>query len=419
MPVYFPHDYFDSRQRFRDLVRSCGGQAKTYQWDCEVPSKRSFAEPLSVDVGLVRPQAPQSQVQRTIVISSGLHGVEGFVGAAIQLALLERLRDQRILGQDQCDWVLIHALNPFGYAAQRRVNEQNIDLNRNFLLPGVPFDGAPALYAKLDSLLNPTTPPQTFELFRLRVLRFIMQYGLRALKDAIATGQYEFPRGLFYGGKSASWTKRLVEQELAGWIGEPKITVHIDIHSGLGQFGDYRLLLGVDRESTEYGWFVERFGEKHLEPLSDAMKTAYRARGVFGEWCQQRFSDREFHTMMIEFGTYDPVRMLRVMRDENRAYHACEPTDPRMQRAQAELVECFCPAAAAWREAVVASALDVIQRSLNRVICVCRHAQWLCRERYLRSIYRLWATKSKIPRSFSLPLPLTYTTSFFLMPNNC
>ena len=59
------------------------------------------------------------------------------------------------------DWslLMIHALNPFGMAHLRRVNEDNVDLNRNFLLAGEQFRGSPQRYRDLDPLLNPPTPP--------------------------------------------------------------------------------------------------------------------------------------------------------------------------------------------------------------------------------------------------------------------
>ncbi len=70
---------------------------------------------------------------RALVISSGLYGVEGLFGSAVQLALLERYLPDYRLPPDLAI-VIIHILNPFGCAWYRRWNEDNIDLNRNFLL---------------------------------------------------------------------------------------------------------------------------------------------------------------------------------------------------------------------------------------------------------------------------------------------
>lgn len=76
------------------------------------------------------------------------------MGAAVQLALLDEL----LALPDDVALVLVHAINPYGFAHVRRVDGQNIDLNRNFLRPGETWTGAPDGYAELDALLNPERP---------------------------------------------------------------------------------------------------------------------------------------------------------------------------------------------------------------------------------------------------------------------
>jgi hypothetical protein len=66
---------------------------------------------------------------RALIHSSGLHGVEGFAGSAIRLALLEQLPS---ISSDGAILVL-HALNPYGMAWFRHVNVNNVNLNRNFI----------------------------------------------------------------------------------------------------------------------------------------------------------------------------------------------------------------------------------------------------------------------------------------------
>ncbi len=94
------------------------------------------------------PWAASGSRTSALVVSSGVHGVEGFFGSAVQLAFLEKLPP---------DWrppegaavVLIHALNPFGFAWQRRFNEENVDLNRNFLLAEQTYCRRPAAERRL------------------------------------------------------------------------------------------------------------------------------------------------------------------------------------------------------------------------------------------------------------------------------
>jgi predicted deacylase len=57
--------------------------------------------------------------------------VEGFCGSGIQIGLLQEGLAERLPPAVRV--LVIHALNPYGFSHLRRVNEDNIDLNRNFV----------------------------------------------------------------------------------------------------------------------------------------------------------------------------------------------------------------------------------------------------------------------------------------------
>ena len=81
-------------------------------------------ESLSIDTALLGNPSPEN----VVIVSSGLHGVEGFFGSAVQLAFIEQHSARRGLPSNAAI-ILIHALNPFGFAWRRRWNENNVDLN--------------------------------------------------------------------------------------------------------------------------------------------------------------------------------------------------------------------------------------------------------------------------------------------------
>ncbi len=222
--------------------------------------------------------------QAVLVVSSGLHGVEGFLGAAVQQAMLadDALVDAWPRG---VSIVLVHALNPYGFAWVRRVNESNVDLNRNFLLAGDAYRGSPARYAALDGLLNPKWPPRRFDPFRLRALLSIVRFGMPELKQAIAGGQFDFPQGLFFGGHEPAPTHRLLAEHLPRWIGQARTVVHLDFHSGLGRRGTYQLLIEPGLGPTRFAWLRQHFGELvHHSYADDSI--AYQTRGGLGTWCR-------------------------------------------------------------------------------------------------------------------------------------
>ena len=185
---HFSPDYVTARSRFRRAVESSGGRLKLLDLNAKGPD----GEDLTIDIGWLGNPAPR----RVLLHSSGLHGVEGFAGSAIQLQLLEEVPAI----PDDGAIVLVHVLNPYGMTWLRRFNENNVDLNRNFLAQAEDYDGAPESYGKLNSFLNPPTPPSA-DFYYVKPAWLILRHGMTTLKQAVAGGQYKYPNGLFFGGE--------------------------------------------------------------------------------------------------------------------------------------------------------------------------------------------------------------------------
>ena len=268
--------------------------------------------------------------------------------------------------------VLIHAVNPFGFARLRRTNEGNVDLNRNFLNATQSYEGAPAGYAALDPLLHPTSPPARLEPFRMKALWYIQRLGMPALKAAVAGGQYQFPQGLFFGGHRESTSTRLVRRHLRHWLGGAEHIVHIDLHSGLGAFARHRLLLLDPVDSPQVPWYRKTFDPNTVEPAADSVATAYDAGGTLGGWAAASLGSNsvQYRFVTAEFGTYPIVRVLGALRAENRVHHFGQSGTPAFERAKTELLECFCPRSEQWRTAVIGQGVGIVERAMSRA----RHA---------------------------------------------
>ena len=126
MPVaqYFSPDYRSAREAFRTAAQRAGAALQAY----ELPGQRGpNDESLSIDVA----RLGAADADRALVVISGTHGIEGFAGSGCQVGFLtDRLYEA--LPGSACV-VLVHALNPYGFAWSRRVNEDGVDLNRNFV----------------------------------------------------------------------------------------------------------------------------------------------------------------------------------------------------------------------------------------------------------------------------------------------
>ena len=154
----------------------------------------------------------------------------------------------------------------------------------------------------------------------------------------------------------------VVKQYCEQWIGPTPNVLHVDFHSGLGAFGEYKLMLAELAESEQCRWYELAFGRESIEALDNA---AYGATGTMGQWLQHHFADRDYRFVTAEFGTYGPVRVLAALRAENRACHFASEQSPAFQNAKQELMECFCPADTTWRQQVVAAGLNILQQGVS------------------------------------------------------
>lgn len=354
--TYFSASYAEARSRFRRAARAAGALVESHP----LPVPGPDGQPLTIDTARLGP-APARAV---VGVTSATHGVEGFFGSAVQLALLDEPPE---LGDDTA-LLLVHAVNPYGFAFVRRVNEANVDLNRSFLPEGEAYDGAPAGYAELDALLNPPRPPT-----RLAAASFPVQAGLQiarrgfgTLKGIVAGGQYTHPKGLFYGGSGPSHSQRVLEEQASRWLDGAEHVLVVDFHTGLGPRATYKLLVDCPLDSTRGRWMCARFGADAVQPWADD-GVAYDIRGGLGTWLKGRFPGIELDVLAAEFGTVSALRVITALSMENRAHHWDTPGARSTRRAKRALMEAFAPASPAWRGRVVAQGCDIVRQALEAV----------------------------------------------------
>lgn len=308
-------------------------------------------EPLTIDIAwLGSPDAT-----RALVHSCGLHGIEGFAGSAIQLALLEN----GVQPPEGTALVLVNVLNPFGMAWLRRVNERNVDLNRNFLVGAERYGGASEAYRRICRFLNPASPARP-DFFYLRAAGLVLRHGLGTLRQAIAEGQYEFPRGIFFGGaeiqRGPAWFIKWIERHLSNVTR----AVALDVHTGLGAWGAESIFL--DGAGSAQG--LSR--SLHRPVIGKGVGgVRYEVRGGYASAFRVLDRGKTVPVLTQEFGSYSSVRVLHALREENRQHHygggAIE------HPAKARLKEMFAPRSQQWRERVVERGVSLAQDALRLV----------------------------------------------------
>jgi hypothetical protein len=333
---FFSPDYATARERFRQAA----GAANATLHSLPLPARGPAGEALAIDVAWLGSREPQ----RVFLHICGLHGIEAYTGSAVQLALLGSApapsADQAL--------VLVHVLNPYGMAWLRRTNENNVDLNRNFLVNGESWSGAPALYRELDPLLNPRSPPSR-DAFALRAAAAALRHGYHAVKDAIAEGQYEYPQALFFGGTSLQPGPSLLIDWLRTQLRTAQYVFALDLHTGLGRSGTDTAIPEMRVNVTPIGTLETALGRE----LTDVSRpsVAYEVRGSMGAALPRVLAHAQMDCVLQEIGTYGPLTVLHALREENRWHFFGDGSI--VHPAKQRLREALCPAAIEWRRRAV------------------------------------------------------------------
>jgi Protein of unknown function (DUF2817) len=349
---YYSPDYFVARRRFVDACRRRGFRLESLPIDA--PSPRD--EPLTIDVGIAGSRQPTT----ALVLSSGIHGVEGCFGSAVQLAYLDALA-AGWRPPDGAALVLIHALNPYGFAWRRRFNEENVDLNRNFLLPGEPYSGSPPLAPRFRSVLTPRSFHRRFGFWTARMVLLALRHGISSFWQTLPVGQYDYPEFLYFGGHRASQTAAQLERFLPTIFASTQEVVHVDFHTGLGRWANCELLLAEGEGPQNAAWWREHFpGMMVKEAVSSAR--SYVIRGGFGPWLEARFAGCHYRYAVAEFGTYAPRRVMAALAEELR-WHMQLGNRDADHWSRRQLADVFVPRDRQWRTQALETGLSVVGRA--------------------------------------------------------
>jgi predicted deacylase len=347
---FFSPDYKTARKLFQDAAKKAGGTLS------QLPSvSEPGGDELVTDIAWFGSEQPA----KAIVVVSGIHGVEGFAGSAIQLATLSQLPEFT----ENMALVMIHVLNPYGMANLRRFNGNNVDLNRNFHFSEDGWKGEPKGYAVLDPFLNPPKPP-SLDLFHLKLLMAQIGLGERAIKQSIAAGQYRYPKGLFYGGDG-------LEPEAVDYIAWFKDTslvntdklMVIDLHTGLGGFGEQSIFLRSESISRED--LSTQLGIQIAPDKKESKVMGYDHGGGSSGVYRQLFTGEELICLTVEYGTYSGRRLLYALRAENQLYHYGNNLQDHW--AKQKIKEAFSPKHNSWCNQVVSQGLALILKAAHQI----------------------------------------------------
>jgi hypothetical protein len=80
-----------------------------------------------------------------------------------------------------------------------------------------------------------------------RMLAWISRHNPAVYQAAVSAGQWEHPRGLFYGGTNESWSRQTLVDILTSNLREASRICILDFHTGLGPYGYAEPIIGRKR----------------------------------------------------------------------------------------------------------------------------------------------------------------------------
>jgi len=349
----FAQTYAEARDKFLAAAEEAGLDVESHAH----PLLGRDGETLAMDVAF----EGAKDAPGLLIVTSACHGVEGFCGSGVQVALLHDAAWHDAVQERGIAVLYIHALNPHGFSWWRRVTHENVDLNRNFHDFSRPLPRNPG-YDEIAALLVPPTWPPS-DAVNIGLGRYAMQHGLRAMQEAVSSGQHDHPEGLFYGGRNPTWsqvTLRHVLQQHAtrcarlGWI---------DLHTGLGPSGVGERIFACRDDAAALQRARAWWGDK-VTSIYDGSSTSALLSGMMWLAAYEECPQAEYTGIALEYGTVPLNEMIDALRADQWLENHPEADAAQRSAIKQRMRDVFYTDTDAWKSAVLAQAFEAAQQAL-------------------------------------------------------
>lgn len=311
---------------------------------------------------------------KLLIINSGIHGIEGYTGSAVQRMLMDRVLQPEMTRE--MGILLIHGMNAWGFKHERRFTENNVDLNRNFSTSRDLFsnknEGFVAIYDMLTPKEKLNTSSLSNKFFLLKAISEIARKGLPALTQAFAQGQYQFPEAIYFGGQDFEPHVQIISEVIKSVSASYNTVLTLDLHTGYGERGVLHLFPNpVDdpvirsKMETVFEGYVINWGN------SDDF---YTVTGQFVEYIGQLLPGKTCIPMVMEFGTLNTASTMGSVMSaytsiiENQGYHYGYKSEKDSLEAKARYYEMFYPPSEKWRSNAIDKGEEMITTAVENFL---------------------------------------------------
>jgi hypothetical protein len=305
-----------------------------------------------------------ANAERLLIVSSACHGVEGFCGSGVQVDALGHAAWRAQAHALGVAVLYVHALNPHGFSYQRRVTQENVDLNRNFQDFAQPLPVNEA-YRALHALVLPDHwPPDAAN--QTAVAGYINQHGITAFQGAITRGQHEFADGLFYGGTAPTWSNQNIRQILRDHAQAARRLAWVDLHTGLGPSGVGERIFACRDDATALARARQWWGGNGATPVTsiyDGSSSSAFLTGLMWVAAYQECPQAEYTGLALEYGTLPIADMLQALRADHWLHQ--HPDAPAALAAQIhqQVKDAFFTNTPVWKDQILSQARQVLAQA--------------------------------------------------------
>jgi hypothetical protein len=271
--------------------------------------------------------------------------------------------------------LLIHAMNPYGFEYGRRVTGNNVDMNRNCDdSPGL-FAHANPGYSQLYDFINPDKPASpgscANRFFVERAIVKILKATMPVLRQAVLQGQYQYPEGLYFGGKTFEPQLVALKPILLKVASQFDKIVHIDLHTGYGARGRMHLFPNPATNEAVKTGTTELFAGYTID-WGDS-KDFYTITGDFSGLIGKMLPGKLVIPMTLEFGTMDSqttmgsLRSIQNMILENQGFHHGYKNSRSERKIKGWLLEMYAPQSPVWRTQVMQQSDAVMKQVMEKL----------------------------------------------------
>lgn len=349
----FSATYAEARSKFLAAAGAAGGTLKRFAH----PERGPDGGELSTDVAWFGPR----DADRVLVMISGTHGVEGYCGSGAQIDWLRRGELSRVPSGTAV--MMIHAINPYGFAWNRRVTEDNVDLNRNWIDFEKPLPANPA-YVELADVICPSGwDTQAQRRSAEGIAAFVQKRGMPAFQQAVSGGQYTHPKGIFFGGAGPTWSRRTQTEILRWMLGGASRVAIIDYHTGLGPWGYGEQIAPVPKDSAAFKRAVQWFGAAVTSP-SGGTSTSADIVGDGLSAAAALLPHAEVTSVALEYGTLPVMDVLGALRADAWVHNHGDLTSAEGKAIKRQTRDAFYGDRDDWKGMVAGQSLLACRQAL-------------------------------------------------------